>query len=519
VLQILRTYSFLLFLQIFSPIARPLIASEINCSSIFFDHKALQQQLSELDPNFQKSIRKDGVFIAAKPEHKKLILARFVSWNQERKLGGNILQRNLLRVEDGDVEATNPHFDVKEALLNTANPTRSNDVGRDFEILKRHGYDRYASLAIVVSHAGLWTRGGGDLVKGLVAFNAAELLTAEQKARVREDSKILVEAKNGADHDEIARARTDMKHIFYQLLQHPRAVPSQLLSLVQVAVLSAYSGVYVPLDSWTAEHTHKAISNYLHGIEARLDTLVLHSDRDDNRRLLAALKRYVAASRDLGESHLFGLQIGIKQISSHPNGEHHWVAASPASSEGAGMFPHYYRIAGRSQALLDRGVQSFLFRNSEIIGPVNLEFPVFASAQVPMGYVVVRSQPGEYGGNPFKMIVPDSDRPWFPMLEQSNIPPELQQGNNWFNTNSIYFDIPTLMTYPGGEIAFEAAGPNFRAKVNAADPSRDMPSILIEGQRPINFVNLKELSHLLEHGDEVVNIHMELLANMLRGSH
>jgi hypothetical protein len=490
----------------------------ISCQSKFLDTDALARQLQEANPRYADAIRNEGLFIEATDAHKQHVLDAYKKWRQQRADGSGVLQ-DLLPVTAEDVLQPTEDSDFR-AVLAEKNPFLITDkIREEINILRKHGYrNGYSGLATVVSHAGLWSRGGGDLVKALAIFNGVELFSEAEKASIIEYSRILVQAKNGVHSEAIEDARHHVKRIFYHTLQDPRAIPSQLLTLIQMAVLSASSQSYIISDSWTGPHTHKAIANYLHGLNGRIDDLIIVKDPAANAAILAALKRYVAASIELGETHVFGLQVMVKLITESAERGSHWVESSPASGEGAGLFPAYYRASGRTKYLKDRGIKSLMFRNSEVIGPIQEEYTSFRSSGRPMGYVVVEALPNDSGGNPNKRILDGLKWPLFPMLEQSNVPVGFNGGSQFFNTNTGYFNMDVLMNWDIRSVAFEPAGSNHRAKVNAMDPSLDQPSVLIQGQRPRSYTNIKEIEHLLMMGGTIVDIHTKEFIDILSHS-
>ena len=489
-------------------------ASEKPCASAFDYITHMRERLLVADSNFEESIRNEGLFLPAAEDHKAFVLDSFLRWRKQ-KADGSAVYHDLVDINPEDLVPLPSNADFRQVLTEKNPYVVTPEIEQELAVLRSFGYENgYSGLATVVSHGGLWTRGGGDLIKALAVLNGVELFSEQEKSEIVDYSKILVQAKNGVRNEEIEHASHQVKKIFYHALQSPKAMPSKLFTLLQMAVLSELSGSYIISDSWTGLHTHKAIANYLHGRYAHLDELVLCDDPLANAMLVNALRKYLGASAVLKQTHLFGLQVELKLIAESADKTPHWVDGSPSSGEGAGMFPIYYQASGRAKFLKDRGIKTLMFRNSEVFGPVHEELAAFRKSGRPMGYVVVSALPNESGGNPNKRIVPGLDAPLFPMLEQSNLPPGTKPSNGYFNSNTGFFDLDALMSWEIDSVAFEPTGPYFRTKVNAMDPSLKLPSVLIQGERPRNYASMKEIEHMLLMGGQIVNLHTKELIEL-----
>ena len=282
--------------------------------------------------------------------------------------------------------------------------------------------------------------------------------------------------------------------------QHSDAVNVLDLKLAQMAMLSAKSGQFIHFDIWTSEQTHGGILNHLQQFRGKFKQMKFHPDAAVNRDIITALDRYLKAADALGESFVFGYQEGVYPLNPETGKP---ITDQVPIGEGAGMASHYLHESGRANQLGHRGVKDWVFQNIEVVSDLAVEYGAFKSSGQEVGVVVVPTSEGYSGGAPYRVEADGSVR--YMLLEGSAVPKELEAGNDYFNTNTIFqrYDIvrPTNIGYE-----LKDGGTIVRLKMNAGDVTFDNKTALIGGRifkRPISYRNFKSYS---EYGDNALEM-------------
>lgn len=375
--------------------------------------------------------------------------------------------------------------------------------------LRGTGYEGFATLHYFTSGAGLWSRGGGQ-VKALIPLNLKELISAAEfreleragdvvAAKTPKDALRIAGAPVGQDAKQvIGAARATIERLTAKARASERAINVLDLKLVSVALLSKESGRYVPFDIWTSAQTHAAIRGYLADFRARFARRVFHPEPTRNAEIHAALTQYFAASAKLGETHLFGYQIGLPALDAATGNA---VAGSVTIGEGAGMAKAYLDESGRTRVLEGRGVRHWVFQNIEVISDIGLELGAYLASEVPVSVVVVPTKKGYSGGSPYR--VEHEGRASYRLLEGSAVPAPLADGNAFFNTNTIYQRIDLE---PVANTGYELKdnGQIVRLKMNAGDVTLSNETALVGGRIGREYENFKTYAEFGTNGVALV---------------
>lgn len=375
--------------------------------------------------------------------------------------------------------------------------------------LRGTGYEGFARLHYFTSGAGLWSRGGGQ-VKALIPLNLAELLSKNEFGRLEKAGKVVAaktpEAarlaagapKVKSDGQIAAEARAEIERLAGKARADRRAINVLDLKLANVALLSRESKSYVHMDIWTSSQTHGAIKEYLEDFKANYKNRIFHPNKRRNRDIIEALDQYFAASAKLGETHLFGYQVGLPALDAKTGKP---VEDSARIGEGAGMAKAYLDTSGRSRNLEARGVRHWVFQNIEVISDVGLEFGAYLASKTPVSVVVVPTKSGYSGGNPYR--VEQGGQVSYQLLEGSAVPASLAQGNAFFNTNTIY---QRADLEPIKNIGYELKdnGRIVRLKMNAGDVSLTNRTSLIGGRIGKEYENFKTYGEFGSNGAKLV---------------
>ena len=389
------------------------------------------------------------------------------------------------------------------------------------QYLRQLGNRRISELVYITSGAGLWTR-GGEVVKALVPYNLAFFCSDQVIDHLRFASKILTAENHEAviklsghklaptedlaqiSVDLVNRQKRYLQHLMRKIIYIPEAINPIDVKLVNVAIHSILNRTYIPFDIWTGQATNRAIQEYLSWREVSYGRKIFHPDAQINLKIHTILAKYFKMADTFGDRHLFAYQnsfhaIDIKKRVYDPN--------SAALGPGAGAFLEYYRQSGRYQRFKNMGKRYYLFDNIEIANDLALLFGAHLESDKALSVILVPERPHYKGGSPF-LIQDENSGEWhLQVREMSAIPKELATHNEWFNTNTIFYDIDTLMD-PGHPLAFEIKNHHTQArlKINAADPTMYFETAGIGGRLDLSFnpmveyENFKSYDDYLRHG-------------------
>lgn len=400
--------------------------------------------------------------------------------------------------------------------------------------LTEEGLAHIEELSVVTSGAGLWSRGGGS-VKALVPYNIAELL-GKDFAELSHAGKI-VAAKNSEDILKLSKvdltglsaeqimtdakalkskAMISIRTLLEKTVYDPRAINTLDMKFANLAAIYKKTGKYVSMDIWTSEQTHKSISNYLIWLQKNIQKKSFHQDPLINASIKQSLFDYFKKSKELGENHLFGYQEGMHAIDAKTG--LYKVDTAPIG-KGAGAIVEYLDRTGRMDLLKSRGKKTLVFENIEVVSDYT---PLFAShrmAEKPVSVVLVPQREGYVGGSPF-LIKKDNGNWNLELLEQSVLSDEFKKGNEYFNTNTIFFSTEVR---PPQTIGFELKDQNTiaRVKQNMGDVTLDNPTHGIGGrlgrdQKMIEYENFKSYDEYGENGGHYIKIFQDSWKDMLK---
>lgn len=427
-------------------------------------------------------------------------------------------------------------------LITNARRVEERDLIMDFskatsqllETIHREGLAAIRRLAIITSGAGLWSRGGGQ-VKAEVPYNLSDVLPTESLARLTHLGKIVKAAttkevielsgkarKSGESLDAAAtRIRKETEAEIDQIIRQAKISPYTLnaidMKFVMAAILSQRSGSYLILDIWTSQKTHGQVASYLDWFEANFTQKTFHLDSSVDAYIKGALKDYIAKSHELGETHLFGYQVGIRAFRGHSEegkfGE--TVHDSEPIGEGAGMLKSYLDKSGRTAQLQRQGRTHFIFENIEVQNDWALIFGAHLRANRPTSIVLVPQRPGYSGGNGF-VVRKDDGTDNIELHETAVMSRELREGHAYFNTNTI---VQALDSPAPTNLDFEVRdnGRIQRAKVNAGDVTKVTPTAAIGGRIGIEYENFKSFEDYVKLGSDFLRNFRNLWATYAHG--
>ena len=390
------------------------------------------------------------------------------------------------------------------------------------EFLAGTPYENFSSLLYYTSGAGLWSRGGGT-VKALLPLNIKELITPAEAERLVAAGKI-VAAKSPEDvaklsglestpsAEQMAEIRNQAVDTIAQLtgaaMEKPEATNVLDLKIANVAMLSRKTKSYVHFDIWTSEQTHEPIRQYLEKLKGSYQKKVFHPDPKINAEVRQAVGDYLAASEKLGETMLFGYQEGFYPLDPKTGKSQR---DKPAIGEGAGMAKHYMDKSGRTALLAERGVRDCVFQNIEVSSDTALEYGAYRQAGKDVGAVMVPTQDGYAGGSPYRVVSEDGTVRK-QLLEGSAVDKSLQDGNDYFNSNTIY---QSLSLNPPQNVGYEAKdnGMSIRLKMNAGDVTFEEESAMIGGRVQDEYENFKSYGDYLNNGQDTIERMQALWGN------
>jgi hypothetical protein len=441
------------------------------------------------------SYRTRGVFVPGSESGHEELGHRFLSAGVVKPIEGGIK-----RVASGDLALD----------LNQLKPAQ-------MEKLLDEGKAEESGLYYLTSGAGLWSRGGGQ-VKALIPFNIKELLSAQDfqslvtageiaNASKPEDVLKLAghELRAGGDPAKqaeaiVAERRLVLTHLIHQARSEPKAITPIDIKLVNVALQSEAAKTYIPFDIWTSGQTHEPIREYLSEFEKNYRAKVFHSNPMTDAKIKDALGKYFAESAKRGETHLFGYQVGyhaLDVITGKP------VLNSPMIGEGAGMAKAYLDQSGRTAELQKMGKSTWVFENIEVVTDLPLAMGAHVRSGKAVSVILVPEKEGYKGGSPF--LVNRNGKSNLELHEMSALPQEFANGNQYFNSNTIF---QGLSLSPPKNIGFEVKNFNgrkvARAKMNAGDITLEAPTAGIGGRIGVEYENFKNYGEFGQNGQTLI---------------
>lgn len=453
---------------------------------------------NQTQPAPQPAYATKGHFVSAEDTHLDRIKGLYVGQKEKGE---------LVRPPDGKVERfTDASLSVD---FNTIDPTRMRELAAT-------GRKALSKLYFFTSGAGLWSRGGGQ-VKAIIPYNLEELLPPEKLQRLNHSSDVY-NAKGGdkgvllaagvnvlvgeTEALVAARVRSEAKAEIDSILKEARkdskAVTPLSMKLIQAALMSKAGDTYVPFDVWTSQQTHQPIAEALSEFKKTYRERSLHPDPKVQAEIVEALKRYFEQDEALGETHLFGYQVGLPAL--HPEtGER--IHGTAEIGEGAGRAKAYLDDSGRTEELLLRGKEYFSFENIEVMTPWEEVLGAHVESGKEASVVVVPQQAGYSGGNPF-VVTKDDGTKNVEFHEQSVLPDEPKKDNLFFNANTI---VASLHSKASDSIGFEVKenGSQVRAKNNAADLWH-LPTGAVGGVIGLHYENFKTYPEYVKNGTSFV---------------
>lgn len=375
--------------------------------------------------------------------------------------------------------------------------------------LTEKGSQNIDSLYYVTSGAGLWSR-GGNMVKAIVPFNIAKVLSAEDFADVNRHAKVIaaktseatMEAAGVSPNDgesavqAMERVKLEAKAKLDALItkagEHPDALNAIDLKLATVAMESAAGKTYVPFDIITSEQTHTKIAEYLVWLRRNYQHKKFHADPAVNKKVIEALDRYFALDMEKKETHLVPIEAGYHGL--HPEtGDP--VTQTATSGPGVGAALDDMARSPRTVALKKDGKLYRVFDNIEVISNIALLHGTHVQAlgsnpNLQITVVMVPKQPGDAGGEPYFV------NGKFQLIEKSALPDDkkgLADESPLFNTNTGEGPIDaTAGDAYGFEHKVELGHKIVRPKKNAWDTTFTLDSQGVVGRYGIDYTALKE---------------------------
>lgn len=399
------------------------------------------------------------------------------------------------------------------------------------DLLRKKSERHLKDLYYFTSGAGLWSRGGGQ-VKALIPYNIGNFLNPVQKAGLaagidvaKADSpqKVLELSKadrnyNKTEEEQAAElvlaAKVNVEKIVNIARNDPRALTSLDMKFVNVAILSHRANTFIPFDIWTSQQTHKPIFDYIQNFKNTYHQKIFHNNSNINVKIHQYLSNYFKKGEVLGETYIFGYQVGfngIDPVTGLP------VTNTAAIGEGAGMAKTYLDKSGRTAELQNMGKKYLLFDNIEVISEIDLVLGAHLSGQKAVSVLLVPQKNGYSGGSPFLF-----NKPWgknLELYEMSALPEEYANGNEYFNSNTMIY---SLEQKPVRILGFESKSENgvkfMRVKTNAADITQTQPTAGIGGRIGTDYVNFKSISEFFENGDQLIQTYQNIWADLILGS-
>ncbi len=386
-------------------------------------------------------------------------------------------------------------------------------------------------LYYFTSGAGLWSRGGGQ-VKALIPYNIGNFLSPVQKksltagievAKADSPQKVLELTKAERNYSKTAEeqaaelvlvAKANVEKIVNIARKKPRAITTLDMKFVNVAILSHRAQTFIPFDIWTSQQTHKPIFDYIQNFRNTYYQKIFHNDSRVNAKIHLYLADYFKKGKALGETHIFGYQIGFNGIDPMTGLP---VISTTAIGEGAGMAKSYLDKSGRTAELKNMGKKYLLFDNIEVISEIDLVLGAHLKSQKAVSVLLVPQKNGYAGGNPFVF-----NKPWgknLELYEMSALPEEFANGNTYFNSNTMIY---SLEQKPVRILGFELKSENgvkfMRVKSNAADITQVQPTAGIGGRIGTDYVNFKSITEFFENGNQLIQTYQNIWSDLIMSS-
>lgn len=447
-----------------------------------------------------------GYFVAATPE-------------KHAALGAVYREAGVVKKLTGDIRRVGPRdLDLD---LNALAPA-------ELRKLVEQGQREISKLHYFTSGAGLWSRGGGQ-VKALIPFNLKALLTDADFARLVTAGDVLNASKSedvlklagrvlrpGEDLEKVASGiikerKAELSRLLNKARAHEGALNPIDMKMVNVALQSERSGSYVSFDIWTSEQTHEPIRKYLEEFAQGFGMKRFHPDAAVDESIKKALAQYIDQSRRLGETHLFGYQVGYNalDLAGKP------VSGTPMIGEGAGMAKAYLEESGRAARLRELGKNTWVFENIEVVTDLPVAMAAHSRGGKPVSVILVPEKPGYKGGSPF--IVERAGERRLELHEMSALPDEFASGNSYFNSNTIF---QSLDLAPPKNIGFEVknagTGKIVRVKMNAGDITLEAPSSGIGGRIGVEYENFKNYGEFGQNGEKLIDTFRDIWKRDIR---
>lgn len=440
----------------------------------------------------------------------------------------NTVQKELLRrLNSGKDHMTAQilgarRVEAKDLALNLADQSPA-----ELQTIRSEGLAHISQLAIITSGAGLWSRGGGQ-VKALVPYNLQESLPKETLIRLSALGEIVMAStalkvlelsaqtprESESSEAAVQRIRKETQREIDSIMRVARASPQALNALdmkfVMAAMTTMKSKSYLVLDVWTSQQTHRQIADYIHWLRNNFSLKTFHTNQQVDASIKKALKHYFAESERLGETHLFGYQVGIRAFRANAAGGElaEPVTHSEPIGEGAGMLKSYLDDSGRTAHLRSQGKTDFIFENIEVQNDWALIFGAHLKTNKSTLIVLVPQQAGYAGGNGFVVTKNDGSQN-IELHETAVMNSELRAGHSFFNSNTI---VQSLVAPSPTALDFELKdnGSIYRAKVNAGDITKSTPTAAIGGRIGIEYENFKSMSEYVRNGSPLIHEYQQI---------
>jgi hypothetical protein len=432
-------------------------------------------------PDVSGATKTTGFFTKASPDDQNALMEKFYSMKKTGAINAKLDSSKVFKINSDLPKDSQSALNKLFLNLEKSDPS-------SLQKLRSDGIERMGKLALVTSGAGLWTRGGG-VVKALVPYNIAEILSSSEM-------KQLIEA--GKDVDKFSGI---IRGLVDKGVYSPTALNPLDMKLVNAALLSQKSKSYVSLDVWTSEQTHGPISKYLDWFNENFMSKTFHSDPVVDNKIKSAIQDYILQSKALKETHLFGRQNGYHAIDVK---NQKFLPDSPHIGKGAGELLEVLKSTGRTDELKEMGKDTIAFENIEVQSEHDLLMGAHVSNKRPVSVVLVEQKEGYNGGNPF--LVDKGDGNWnIELHEASALNETYKTGNDYFNSNTLYMNID--LPHPS-EHGFEErtlGGIDIaRPKLNAGDVTKMHPTAGIVGRIGIEYENFKRYDEFAINGARLI---------------
>ena len=287
------------------------------------------------------------------------------------------------------------------------------------------------------------------------------------------------------------------------------------IKLSNVAINSERSNTYIPFDIWTSEQTHDAIRTYLSEFKSGFKKKIFHDDPVHDAKIKNAIQKYLKESDTRGETHVFGFQEGYHALDQATGAP---VRETPLIGEGAGMAKDYLEKSGRAAELKRMGKKTWVFENIEVVTDLPLAMGAHSKTRKPVSVILVPQKEGYSGGSPF--LVPKGSGHNLELHEMSALPKAFAEGNEFFNSNTIF---QSLELPPPSNIGFEVKTFNgrkvVRVKMNAGDVTLDAPTAGIGGRIGVEYENFKNYKEFGQNGSKLIDTFRDIWARDVAVAH